>query len=341
MDKDEAIEVIYNRYHFSGERSIVKFLDGERSEFQPDGELQQAVDVLGQDRVRQLLGLDGEMWMTVYTAKGPHKPEDRLDKIIHHLEILWEDGRVAYYDTRSIPKIIEKDHFHFSDQLVESFRQFQRWAGTHGLHLKPHFRTKNGGELLVFPDIFLVVRSQLGRLYCLSTSDRDTSGLQGVFPCADEKQDYDIEFYLWAVGSGVDWREYDSQTDLTTPDFGTHGAIKARIKSQLPAIVGEEWIDAEDEFPVESERLGWIDILCRHQNRRKYMIIEVKPTKRKDEIDKAFGQILRYKHQFINDSTTPNLDSDDVEMAIAAPDFFEFQQEAAKEIDIKLIKVGE
>lgn len=159
-----------------------------------------------------------------------------------------------------------------------------------------------------------------------------------MFPCSDEKTEYGIDHYLNALEEGIDWEELDSTAKLTTPDYGAHGAIKAHLKTNLSSIVGDEWAEAEDEYAVESERRGQIDLLCRHEDGRRYLLIEVKPEK--DKIDRAFGQILRYKHQFIADRNIPDLDPDKIELAIAAPAFYGFHSEAAEEVGIRLITVG-
>lgn len=260
---------------------------------------------------------------------------ERKEEVVNRLETLEDEGMIEQYDVfEKEPKRVSTSYRNattgYQKAAVERYDEFQRWATRHGFTLQPFFDERplspRTEDSVFFPDMYLVAREE--------------RKLQGVFPCSDGETEYSIGYYLSALEEGRDWEHYDSAASLTTPDYGAHGAIKAHIKENLSSVAGEEWVEAEDEYAVESERRGQIDLLCRHEDRRRYLLIEVKPKKDKDEIDKAFGQILRYKYQFIADRNIPDLTPDEIELAIAAPEFYDFHHEAAKQVGIRLITVA-
>jgi hypothetical protein len=80
---------------------------------------------------------------------------------------------------------------------------------------------------------------------------------------------------------------------------------------------------------------GDVDLLFRHQDGSQHLLVEAKSTP--TEVDKAFGQLLRYKYRFLDDR--PGLAEEHVELAIAAPDFWPAHQDAAAELGIELVTV--
>lgn len=340
MKREEAIETISREWEHSGVEKIVAALQGDPPPDAPDGELGPAIDVLGEDRVRQLLGLDGELWYTVYSIRGSEDAREKRDEVVDRLDALWDDGKIADYDTQTVPSRTKPGQLHTDAQLEEAFRAYNGWAARHDLTLDPFFRTEKGGDEYVFPDVFLVVRSQRGRLYSLPTSDRDTSGLVGVFPCADGATQYSVADYLSAVEAGVDWREWTESEAPSSPDWGAHGAIKGRLFEDPGETVGEEWVVPSDEVWVtgsSEDDVGQVDIVFEHESKSEYLLVEIKPERSK--VDSAFGQIGRYKYQFLANSDLPHLSPEDVHLTIAAPDFHDSHRRVAEEWGVELVEV--
>lgn len=339
MDRGTAIQTVYKARNFHGTEGVVAAVERGDEGNLFEG-LDQAVKVLGESRTRQVLGLKGGYWITLYTTQDTPETEQRQESVIARLQDLWEEGKIAAYSGRSAPKHARADGHNDHRHWMEAFHQYRAWAGRHQLNLEPFFTTRDNRERAVFPDLFLVARSQAGRLYKLPSGDRDTSVLEAVFPCSDGEQHYVIEDYLDSVETETHWLEKRESEGPTIPDSGTHGAIKGRLFRNPGETVGEEWTLPSDEYPVElsEEDRGWVDIVFQHRSEKQYMLVEVKPDA--DKVDDAFGQVGRYKHQFVESNALPHLTADQVHVAIAAPEFHDSHRRLAEEWGVNLIEVG-
>ena len=99
-------------------------------------------------------------------------------------------------------------------------------------------------------------------------------------------------------------------------------------------------MNPRDEDPVGdkfAEDRGYIDLAFQHKSENRHLLVEVKPEK--DLLDKAIGQIYRYKYKFLQESNLPHVTADDIELAIAAPEFHDTHVQAAEELGIDLIQV--
>jgi hypothetical protein len=65
-----------------------------------------------------------------------------------------------------------------------------------------------------------------------------------------------------------------------------------------------------------------------------YMLVEVKSGAK--GVDKAFGQLLRYRYLLANDRI--NLGKEDIDLAVAAPDFYRSHEVVASDVGIELIQ---
>lgn len=280
-----------------------------------------------------------ELWAIkpdLYDIERPEKFRKRKEELGNRLESLETEGRISAYNVwekadKQVSEAYRSSSSGQSKSALERYDEAQEWARNHDYSLEPFFDKRRLSRdqtdpFVFFPNIYLLAYEGIK--------------VQGVFPCSDENTVYEIEDYLVALEEGRDWERYSSGSTLDTPDYGSHGAIKAYIKENLASVLGEEWTEAKDEFLVESELRGRIDLLCRHKDKRRFKLIEVKPAKDKDEIDKAFGQIFRYKHQFLADKNIPGLGADEVELAIAAPGFYKFHSAAAEEASIELLEIS-
>lgn len=343
-DIPDGIVDFYKCQKFSGRDEIINILDKSESVNRPTQEqieIKEMIEKLGESRVRQLLGLGGEPWLTLWVSNDYDMSNSRKQEIIQQIFSLWKDGKIADFDIQQCPSKIGED-WDGVEMKKEAFKQYNIWGIKQGYTLEPHFRRKSQQNTtqLIFPDLFLVVRSVRDRHYLLPTEDQDTSGLKAVFPCADDYQSYRIEDYLSAIEEGIDWR-VRSQTDSpTTPDFGPHGAIKSYIFQNPAETVGEKWVKPEDEKFVRDigGKEGQVDIIFKHRSKKEYLLVEIKPAKEK--VDSAFGQIGRYRYQFISERSLPNLSSKDVHLSIAAPDFYPSHEKIANDWGVNLIEVS-
>jgi hypothetical protein len=335
MDRETALETIFDHRTYNGIEELEARLDSDNPVDGHDDPLADAIATVGVSRVRQLLGLDGELWYTVWTARTADV-DDQVEVIRDRLDSLWTAGTIADYDVKSIPKRLDPDAAR-ADQ-VQMYQELQACAARKDLTLDPFFRRDENG--IILPDVFLVVRSVSHRLYSIPTEDRDTSGLNLVFPCSDGRHHYSIIDYLSAVKAGEEWRDSEHVTALSQRDFGAHGAIKARIAQRPGEIIGTDWQFFGDERGTKNpgaEDAGRIDLVFSHRIDRRFLLVEVKPSRQ--EVDSAFGQLGRYKYQFIDDVGDPELTADDVELAIAAPEFTPSHRRFADDVGIKLLEV--
>lgn len=258
--------------------------------------------------------------------------EAKLDTITQRLSEFEQDGLIAGYNVLSGDKSIASAHRGGTGSTafdVERFDESMEWADDHGYEL-PTFReaplSTGGTDRIHFPDCLLMARKG--------------TDVVGVFPHTEDGTVVSPEDFLQRIESGTDWEFIDSGDTLTTGDPGPHGTLKAYLKANLEEIVGREWTDVDDEYPVASEVAGQIDLFCRHRSGDRYLLIEVKPDRDRRKIDRAFGQVLRYRAQYLADSARPGLSRQDVELAIAAPGFYDFHRDAAEAADIRLIEIS-
>jgi hypothetical protein len=161
-----------------------------------------------------------------------------------------------------------------------------------------------------------------------------------VFPCSDGRNHYTINDYLSAVESGEEWRCTDHVDSLTYRDHGAHGAIKARIAQHPAETIGSEWQLFDDERGTGNfgaNETGRIDLVFSHRSDRRFLLVEVKPSR--EVVDSAFGQLGRYKYQFLKDDVDIQLTADDIDLAIAAPEFAPSHERFADEIGIRSFKI--
>jgi len=164
------------------------------------------------------------------------------------------------------------------NMLTEAVEQYRIWAARNNLTVDPFFRKIENEGKYAIPNTFLEVKSSLGRLHTIPTSDKDPSVLEGVFPCADDKRQYEIEDYLKALEEGVGWREYQEVGSLSTPDHGGHGSIKSHIFQNPSTTVGEEWTPIEDEQqvgPMLSDDNGRVDLVFKNKTKEKFLLVQL------------------------------------------------------------------
>lgn len=337
MSDTDPVERLYELMNRNGRQHVLDILRGDSEDPNVTDELDTIVEKLDRDRVEQLLGADGLPWLTLWVTNQLSELSDEQRALMDLLDDLWNDGKIASFDTSRVPPRLRREGPHTRPDHVERHRQFHRWAGRQGLKL-PGFNSND--DFVEFPDMFLTVRNVSHGKYSLQTEDRDPTGLVAVFPCFDGTTRYTVRSYLEALDEGQHWRTRTRQMGITTPDYGDHGSIKARLAQSPADTVGESWRTADDEEYVGQTTVGGsgrVDLLFEHTEVERYLLVEVKSDP--DRVDAAFGQVGRYRHQFLADSGIPDLGVDDIELAIAAPEFYEPHRELADEWNVRLIDV--
>lgn len=261
--------------------------------------------------------------------------ERERNSIERRLEELEKSGTISGFEifTKAWDRMMSPEHRNNRGGsmkfAIDKYDEFSHWASKNGLSLRPHFNQVDTLDGMIrFPDL------------CLAAYDG--LNVRGVFPCSDENTVYTVDDYLTAIEQGEDWRDWKQGNQSLSPDWGAHGDVKLHIVYNPDEIVGKEWEFVVDEYSVQSgqyeEERGRIDLVFKHTRKEKFLLIEVKPNR--DEVDAAFGQALRYRYQFLGDRNVPGLGPEDVELAIAAPDFYESHRRAAQEIGVQLLSVG-
>lgn len=298
--------------------------------------------------------VDPKLWIDLCIRQriDMHKNlSNKSDDIEDNLKELSESDLISGFNVVKVPssvriqknkKLTSTDH---EKGRENEFKTYQRWAQRNGLSLEPFFG-KDGQlkhEVIEFPEIYLIVKDGSDRFFAAPAApypDRDDlATVRGVFPCSDSKRKYEIEDYLSAVKNGKHWRHSISQESLSTPDHGRHGGIKSHLYQNPNKTVGSQWVKPQDEYRVGdifSDDKGQIDLLFEHESESKFLIVEVKPEK--SLLDKAIGQIYRYKYKFLQEANLPHITPDDIKLAIAAPEFHDTHVQAATELDIDLIQ---
>lgn len=274
--------------------------------------------------------------LTLYHAKPlSDELKDRVNQLRTRMNELEQRDLIASYDimttTTGTPREDSQTRGGVRRRYTELFDEYQKWARQHNLALGAGFYERESRTPYIeFPELYLVTRAGLD--------------IRGVFPCVErpsenDVHEYTITDYLTAVEKGNDWRTERPPTPRTF-ELTEHDMIQAHLKNNISEFVDESWKHFETEYSVidttSSKKEGRIDLVFRREiNGEEYLLVEVKPGR--DKIDKAFGQLLRYQYSFVEKHTTPNLETDQIELAIAAPNFYESHRKAADELGIYVI----
>lgn len=277
------------------------------------------------------------------------KPADesiivRCEEIIEQLEKLESEGLIQIdkftdeevaWEHQTRRNYRESKRLNRKQRNIESNRYEDccRWAGRHDFTLPPSFRLEDGRSFTTvhLPDVMLMI-------YQDSSSH---TNLTGVFPIFDEDlgEIITVEDYLNAIEREEDWEP--ASADLTYA-IGKHGAIKDHLRKN-PSRLGDVWVFFESEYSINDEysEHSWkIDLVFKHESRVEFLLVEIKSSPDVDVVDKAFGQLLRYKPKFLEEKNLPNLVMEDIQLAVAVPRVPSPYEWVEKEYRIKLIEVS-
>lgn len=270
---------------------------------------------------------------------GPEDLQRRAD------DLQWRLRNLANEDTIEIARTDagEKLHRHARGAMYHSpqdrpsgdehsrlFDECRYWATRSEFSLTPEFRKNqigDGPDRATLPDIILLVYA----------GDVVRWNLVGVFPCIYEHSNAVIapEDYLTTLESGGDWRP--SEPDLLDVAHEDKLAVLTSRLMSTPSLIGEEWIYHDADLDVGAS--GTIDLVFTHERDRRYVLVAVKPNPHdRKALDRAFGELLRYRRAF-TDATDP-VSMDDVELAIAGPTFPDIYERIASDTDVHLVSVA-
>lgn len=209
----------------------------------------------------------------------------------------------------------------------ERYDRFSRAANRLGRTLYPAFQEDisfdspegKSGSYTRFPDLFLAVQ-------------HDRVEYAYVFPHYTTNRAYSIDDYLTALEDGTQWNTPSSQSGLQFADRTDHGVLKAYILDNSTELFGPEWQFHQDEKAVRSpdeSSTGYADLVFATDGKR--LLVEVKTNR--EVVNEAFGQLRSYAIRYID---SHDIDEDDLEMVIAAPQFYEYHYQMAEEWGLTL-----
>jgi len=247
--------------------------------------------------------------------------DDEWKRLKNKLGLLESNGKIDVTEIETFWNERLLEHQHEDDPRID---EWMEWASRKHLELPIKEEVHRGSTHLILPDIFLQVK--VGRK------------LKGFFPCSDGEYEYTVEHFLKSLKENEDWENWDKNISGSPVRDSSpiHGAIKSNLLKKVSTRLGEEWESSEKEEEKYVGENEWrADLIFKHESETRYNLVEVKPSKGPEEIDKAFGQLFRYRHSFVNDKI--NVSLDDIELTIAAPDFYDSHKEAAEELGINLV----
>lgn len=271
----------------------------------------------------------------LYSKKKEPELRGRLGEIKTRLNSLQAQGTIESYDTLTWPEtvILEEDPTRGGLRRwgTKRFRRYQDWARREGVGLGPEFKELERTDRLGFPSLYLEAKS-----------NRE---LKGVFPCIEKATTgesyyvYTIEDYLTALEVGEDWRSHRPSSPRKR-QHTVHDRIQAWL-ADAPEQYLEEWEHLDTEYSLLSasplRENARVDLVFkRADGSEQYLLVEVKPSREK--VDKALGQLLRYRYAFADQHTTPRLSPENIELAIAVPAVDEYHQQAATDLGIRVIQ---
>lgn len=274
--------------------------------------------------------------LTVFHSKESEgNLQTRLNHLEEKLKSLQERGTIdSYTKLVSLDSIRRENNPTRGGQArwgTERFDKYRQWARRTGVGLGPGFMEREVGHTrLEFPSLYLIARSH--------------REIKGVFPCVDrdpvkeEYHVYTITDYLEALEVGENWRTA-RPSDPSQLVYTNHDRIQAWLAA-APERYFSEWDHFETEYSLSSANSlhgdARVDLVFQQADgSERYLLVEVKPER--DKVDKAFGQLLRYRHAFAEHHTTPGLRLKDIELAIATPEVDEYHERAASELGITVI----
>ena len=204
----------------------------------------------------------------------------------------------------------------------ERYDRFDRAADRLGRTLYPAFQEDisfdspegTSGPYTRFPDLFLAVQ-------------HNRSEYSYVFPHYSTNRAYSIDDYLTSLEEGTRWDDPSPQSELRVVDRTDHGVLKAYILDNSANLFGSEWQFHQDEKAVcspDESSTGYADLVF--SNGAKRLLVEVKTDR--DMVNEAFGQLRSYSIRYVD---SHEISEDDLEMVVAAPQFYEYHSQMAEE----------
>lgn len=215
------------------------------------------------------------------------------------------------------------------DEHSRLYDECQYWARGSDFALDPKFHKNqigDGPDRAMMPEVVLLVYD----------GDVVRWNLEGVFPCVYDESNAVIgpEDYLTTVEDGGSWRP----TDPDLVDIAHEDKLDV-ITSYLmghPEELGGRWIYAESDVDVGVE--GTIDLVYEHEREDRYMIVAVKPNPNdREALDRAFGELLRYRRGF--NESRPDATMDGIDLALAGPSFPDIYEWIVRDAAIELVTV--
>lgn len=273
------------------------------------------------------------MKLSLYYQKTEGSDRSCIETLEDELADLEDSDKIESYwvmtTPSGVPRVDDPTRGGMGRSMTKRYEEYRSWESREGLQLGAGFRERTTGtNYIEFPELFLEVRKK--------------SEVRGVFPCCErvdgDLYEYSIENYLEALKTEEDWRTHRPEKP-TRLSHTEHDAIQVYLKKHMEEI-NPDWAYFGMEYSLENTqrttRNARVDLVFKHKHEsERYLLVEVKPDQ--ESVDEAFGQVLRYRHAFCDIHSTPNLDPDQIELAIAAPEIGEYHKQAASELGIGII----
>lgn len=209
------------------------------------------------------------------------------------------------------------------------FDECQYWVTRSGFSLTPAYAKRSigtGPDRAVLPEVVLLVYDD----------DVVRWNLSGVFPCVYEETSAVIspEDFLENVADGGDW--HPSGPDLLDVAHEDKLDVITSHLTSNPEVLGDGWMFSDADVEVGLE--GTIDLVFSHADDDRFALVAVQPNPHDHEgIDRAFGELLRFRRGF-ND-VTPEATMDAIDLVVAGPTFPEIYEWVVRDADVRLVTV--
>lgn len=321
-----------------GTETLLKHLDGDKEQL--PGDIINAINEFGADRVRQYLAVDGEPVCTLYRTYPVETLEVDIEPIIEYLHELWLKGKIARYNEQQLQ--VGSLQTEMSSQVVAAVK---KWMKEH------RASTETFENKFEIPDVILEGARPSGSAFYIphihetETSNHDKAGridIPKVF--TDESGGAPVcglsEFneFVETPNHHLTCRLRTAASTELSRDTSGEGFMKEVLTQSTKAYLGDEWelwVDEMQLDPPSAQTPRRADLVFYHKDEPRNLIVEIKTSE--DGVREAIGQVQEYRERFLEEF--PEISSEAVELAIAAPSFSRDHRKVAEDTGIQLVEV--
>jgi hypothetical protein len=164
----------------------------------------------------------------------------------------------------------------------------------------------------------------------------DENGLRGAFPSRIEDAIVDLDYLIDVLRENREWpARRPEHAGYRSSGSTPHDAWRNQFIEHSESFLGPHWETFDTETQAEGEDItGWVDIVFQHGTNNNLYLVEIKPETYIGELDRAIGQLLRYRETLARQSLLEPVRSRETRLAIASPTIPEETKEAADSVGI-------